>query len=166
MQTMDDLQDAGVDILTLGQYLQPTPNHLPVERYVTPDKFDAYRREGLDKASSRSSPVRWSARAIAPTRSLQKKQRRHHRLRILHGRFAIRQTGLARSHSPSVDFASIAPRNEQHYHDSLSRCKVAKSAGFVRDWRGSIQPTPVSGDAEVRPTSDFDVEILAGFLRD
>ena len=49
MRTMDDLRDAGVDILTLGQYLRPTPNHLAVERYVTPDEFDAYRREGLDK---------------------------------------------------------------------------------------------------------------------
>ena len=49
MQTMDDLRAAGVDILTLGQYLRPTPNHLAVERYVTPDEFDAYRREGLDK---------------------------------------------------------------------------------------------------------------------
>jgi lipoic acid synthetase len=48
-QTMSDLRDAGVDILTLGQYLRPTPNHLVVERYVTPDEFDAYRREGLSK---------------------------------------------------------------------------------------------------------------------
>ena len=49
MQTMDDLRDVGVDILTLGQYLRPTPNHLAVERFVTPAEFDAYRREGLDK---------------------------------------------------------------------------------------------------------------------
>ncbi len=49
MQTMDDLREASVDILTLGQYLRPTPNHLAVERYVTPDEFDLYRREGLDK---------------------------------------------------------------------------------------------------------------------
>ena len=49
MRTMDDLRDAGVDILTLGQYLRPTPNHLAVERYVSPDEFDLYRREGLDK---------------------------------------------------------------------------------------------------------------------
>lgn len=49
MQTMDDLRDAGVDILTLGQYLRPTPNHLAVERYVAPDEFDLFRREGLDK---------------------------------------------------------------------------------------------------------------------
>jgi lipoic acid synthetase len=49
MQAMDDLREAGVDILTLGQYLRPTPNHLPVERYVTPEQFDAYRREGLEK---------------------------------------------------------------------------------------------------------------------
>lgn len=49
MQTMDDLRDAGVDILTLGQYLRPTPNHLAVERYVTPAEFEAYRADGLDK---------------------------------------------------------------------------------------------------------------------
>jgi lipoic acid synthetase len=49
LQTMDDLRDAGVDILTLGQYLRPTANHLAVERFVTPAEFEAYRREGLDK---------------------------------------------------------------------------------------------------------------------
>ena len=49
MQAMHDLRDVGVDILTLGQYLRPTPNHLAVERYVTPDEFDAYRAEGLEK---------------------------------------------------------------------------------------------------------------------
>ena len=49
MKTMDDLREANVDILTLGQYLRPTPNHLAVERYVTPDEFDAYRAEGLDR---------------------------------------------------------------------------------------------------------------------
>jgi lipoyl synthase len=49
MQTMQDLRAAGVDILTLGQYLRPTPNHLVVERYVTPDEFDLYRSEGLEK---------------------------------------------------------------------------------------------------------------------
>lgn len=47
MATMDDLRTAGVDVLTLGQYLRPTPNHLAVERFVTPDEFDSYRREGL-----------------------------------------------------------------------------------------------------------------------
>ena len=48
LQTMHDLRRANVDILTLGQYLRPTPNHLPVERYVSPEEFDAYRREGLE----------------------------------------------------------------------------------------------------------------------
>jgi lipoic acid synthetase len=48
-ETMDDLRNAGVDILTLGQYLRPTPNHLAIERYVSPDEFDAYRQEGLKK---------------------------------------------------------------------------------------------------------------------
>jgi len=49
MKTMDDLREAGVDILTLGQYLRPTPYHLAVERYVTPDEFAAYRTEGLER---------------------------------------------------------------------------------------------------------------------
>lgn len=49
LRTMDDLRAANVDILTLGQYLRPTPNHLPVDRYVSPDEFDAYRTEGLER---------------------------------------------------------------------------------------------------------------------
>jgi lipoic acid synthetase len=49
VQTMEDLREAGVDILTLGQYLRPTPNHLAVERFVSPPEFEAYRREGLEK---------------------------------------------------------------------------------------------------------------------
>lgn len=49
LKTMDDLRAIGVDILTLGQYLRPTPNHLPVERYVTPEEFNRYRELGLEK---------------------------------------------------------------------------------------------------------------------
>ena len=49
IQTMDDLRQARVDILTLGQYLQPTINHLPVARYVTPAEFKRLRDIGLDK---------------------------------------------------------------------------------------------------------------------
>jgi lipoic acid synthetase len=48
-QAMDDLRAADVDILTFGQYLRPTRNHLPVQRYVTPEEFDAYRRQGLGR---------------------------------------------------------------------------------------------------------------------
>jgi lipoic acid synthetase len=45
--TMDDLRAAGVDILTLGQYLRPTVHHHPIDRYVTPEQFDRYREWGL-----------------------------------------------------------------------------------------------------------------------
>lgn len=48
-KTMDDLIKNKVDILTLGQYLRPTLNHLPVERWVTPEEFDRYRDIGLKK---------------------------------------------------------------------------------------------------------------------
>ncbi len=46
---MDDLRDAQVDILTFGQYLQPTANHYPIQRYVSPDEFERYRQWGLEK---------------------------------------------------------------------------------------------------------------------
>lgn len=48
-ETFDDLRAVGVDIVTLGQYLRPTKNHLPVERYVAPEQFNHYREVGLSK---------------------------------------------------------------------------------------------------------------------
>ena len=42
MQVMDDMRIAGIDFLTIGQYLQPTRKHAPVDRFVTPDEFKAY----------------------------------------------------------------------------------------------------------------------------
>ena len=48
-RTLDDLAAIGVDIVTFGQYLRPTPNHLPVERYVTPSEFEQYREWGLER---------------------------------------------------------------------------------------------------------------------
>lgn len=56
LQTMQDLADNGLDVLTIGQYLQPTPKHLPVVRFVHPDEFAEYReagyRMGLDFVES------------------------------------------------------------------------------------------------------------------
>ncbi|MBI4714666.1 MAG: lipoyl synthase [Nitrospirae bacterium] len=46
-EAMGDLRAAGVEMLTLGQYLQPTRDHLPVSRYLPPEEFDALREEGL-----------------------------------------------------------------------------------------------------------------------
>jgi lipoic acid synthetase len=43
------MRTADVDFLTIGQYLQPTPNHAKVERYVTPDEFDYYARMAKSK---------------------------------------------------------------------------------------------------------------------
>ena len=45
--TLGDLRAAGVDLVTLGQYLRPTVNHLAVERFVTPAQFDHYRAQAL-----------------------------------------------------------------------------------------------------------------------
>ena len=46
VQTMKDLHNSGVDVITLGQYLQPTPKHLRVDRFIHPDEFKEYREIG------------------------------------------------------------------------------------------------------------------------
>ena len=48
IETMQDLRSVDVDILTLGQYLQPTPKHLPIAEFVTPERFEKYREMGLE----------------------------------------------------------------------------------------------------------------------
>jgi lipoic acid synthetase len=47
LATLTDLRAAGVDLVTLGQYLRPTRHHLPVERFVSPQEFDRYRTQAL-----------------------------------------------------------------------------------------------------------------------
>ena len=47
IQTMKDLREVGVSIMTIGQYLQPTKRHLPVTEFVHPDKFDKFKEIGL-----------------------------------------------------------------------------------------------------------------------
>jgi len=48
-ESMDDLRSVGVDILTLGQYLQPTKEHLPVSEYIHPDRFARFKTIGMEK---------------------------------------------------------------------------------------------------------------------
>ena len=48
IQTMRDLRDADVDIVTIGQYLQPSKKHLPVKEFITPDQFAKYEQIGLE----------------------------------------------------------------------------------------------------------------------
>ncbi len=71
--TMRDLRSWGVDILTIGQYLQPSRKHLPIERYYTPDEFEALKHFGLDLGFQwvESAPlVRSSYRAGEQVREL------------------------------------------------------------------------------------------------
>ena len=55
-QTMDDLREVGVQVLTLGQYLRPTPQHLPVVAYIAPETFELYgeiaRKKGFEYVAS------------------------------------------------------------------------------------------------------------------
>ncbi|MEY3237674.1 MAG: lipoyl synthase [Bacteroidota bacterium] len=48
IETMTDLRSVNVDILTIGQYLQPTAKHLPISEFVTPERFDKYKEIGLE----------------------------------------------------------------------------------------------------------------------
>ena len=47
IQTMKDLREVGCEVMTIGQYLQPTAKHYPVKEYIHPDTFEEYRQEGL-----------------------------------------------------------------------------------------------------------------------
>jgi lipoic acid synthetase len=65
-ETLDDLRAHAVDVVTIGQYLQPTPKHAPIDRWVHPDEFRLFREQGerLGFRSTFSSPlVRSSYRA-------------------------------------------------------------------------------------------------------
>ena len=48
IETLQDLKDANVDVVTIGQYLQPSKRHLPVKQFITPDQFKEYETIGLD----------------------------------------------------------------------------------------------------------------------
>ena len=47
LESLRDLKTHNVDIVTIGQYLQPSKNHLPIQRYITPEEFEFYKKEGL-----------------------------------------------------------------------------------------------------------------------
>jgi len=73
LSVMQDLADWGVDILTIGQYLQPSKKHLPMERYYTMDEFAELKRIGLEMGFKwvESSPlVRSSYHADKQVRAL------------------------------------------------------------------------------------------------
>jgi lipoic acid synthetase len=72
-ETLRDLRRAGVDVVTVGQYLQPHARRLPIERYYTPEEFEEIRREGEEMGFSRveSGPLVRSSyharRALSPS---------------------------------------------------------------------------------------------------
>ncbi len=76
LQTLRDLREAGVSIVTVGQYLRPTLDHWPVAEYVTPERFEEYRRQALEMgfAYCASAPlVRSSYMAEEALRSVEKR---------------------------------------------------------------------------------------------
>ena len=76
LQTLRDLRDVGVEIVTLGQYLRPSLEHYPVAAYITPEKFEWYRTQALEMGFSycASAPmVRSSYLADAALESVKRK---------------------------------------------------------------------------------------------
>ena len=76
LQTLRDLRDVGVEIVTLGQYLRPSLEHYPVAAYITPEKFEWYRTQALEMGFSycASAPmVRSSYMADAALESVKRK---------------------------------------------------------------------------------------------
>jgi lipoic acid synthetase len=49
VRVMDDLRRVGCEVMTIGQYLQPTLKHLAVKEYIRPEQFEKYRKTGLEK---------------------------------------------------------------------------------------------------------------------
>ncbi len=75
LTAMDDLRASNVEVLTLGQYLRPSPQHLPVVAYIHPDKFEEYKRIGYEKGFTyvASGPLvrsSYHAADYKPTRAL------------------------------------------------------------------------------------------------
>ncbi|MCW9035313.1 MAG: lipoyl synthase [Rhodospirillales bacterium] len=78
LQVMDDMRAANIDFLTIGQYLQPTPKHTPIERFVTPEEFEEYKTIALSKGFllvSSSPLTRSSYHADQDFKELQKARR-------------------------------------------------------------------------------------------
>ena len=74
IQTMQDMANLGITIFNIGQYLQPTLKHLPVNRFVHPDTFNMYKEKGLEMGFSvvESGPlVRSSYHADEQARQLE-----------------------------------------------------------------------------------------------
>jgi len=77
MQTMDDLLDNGCEVLTLGQYLQPTRAHMPVVEYIRPEQFEYYREQAVAKGfrAVESSPLVRSSYHAEKHASIQKRNK-------------------------------------------------------------------------------------------
>jgi lipoic acid synthetase len=79
VQVMQDLRQVDCDILTIGQYLQPSPKHLPVARYVPPAEFDQWRQvgEGMGFVQVVASPLTRSSYHAAEVQQLLHRHPRH-----------------------------------------------------------------------------------------
>jgi lipoate synthase len=74
METLIDLKRTGCRYLTLGQYLSPSPDHVPVAHYLPPEEFDRWAETARHWDFQALPPVRWYEVLIAPMRCLQNRK--------------------------------------------------------------------------------------------
>ena len=100
-QVMDDMRSADVDFITLGQYLQPTPKHAVIDRFATPDEFEAYKKTAYGKGflMVASSPL---------TRSSYHADEDFARMRAERDRRLIGERGRVRADLSLTDLAEMA----------------------------------------------------------
>ena len=100
-QVMDDMRSADVDFITLGQYLQPTPKHAVIDRFATPDEFEAYKKTAYGKGflMVASSPL---------TRSSYHADEDFARMRAERDRRLAGERGMVRANLSLTDLAQMA----------------------------------------------------------
>src|SRR5690349_23661765 len=82
VETLRDLRSAGVDIVTLGQYLRPTPKHHEVVRYVTPETFAEFEKTALSMRSEEHTSELQSRRDLVCRLLLEKKKKKNNNREI------------------------------------------------------------------------------------
>ena len=133
-EAFEALRAVDVDILTIGQYLRPRSQHLPLERYYHPDEFAEMKAEATRSGSSTSSRARWSARATTPaTRSRAPSSRRLRRQATLDAEGRVVPGSLA-------GWRPLARIERLFYHQGDGRRRVSRGALPQR-------PEPGSGHA-------------------
>ena len=136
LAVMRDLRAHDVDMLTIGQYLQPSPHHLPVERYVEPDDVrDVRRTRRSGWASSTPPSARWCARPTTPTSRPTKPASRKRRRSAFHELVELGPVGLA-DVAPAATVPFLSMRKLVGVMRTLPNSRASSPERVERDREG------------------------------